>query len=154
MPRRQRRRHGFSLFELAIVLAVVSIISAIAIPRYSSSLENYHASFAAHKIAADIALAQSTARATSSSQTLTFAAGGLSYSIAGVVGLDAAAGAYSVDLSQPPFLSSASADFAATLQVTFNGYGAPNNAGTITVRSGRAVRTVTMDGQSGACRIN
>src|SRR4051794_26840540 len=106
MPRCQRRCRGFSLFELVIVLAVVSVVSAIAIPRYSSSLENYHASFAARKIAADIALAQSTARGTSGPQTVTFAGGGLSYSVSGVAALDAGAGGYSVDLSKAPFSAS------------------------------------------------
>src|SRR3954466_3513174 len=94
---------GFSLFELVIVLAIVAIVSAITVPRYSSSLDNYRASFAARKIAADIALAQTTARSSSSSRTLTFANGGRAYGISGLAALDAAAGTYSVDLSASPF---------------------------------------------------
>ena len=40
------------------------MLSAVAAPRYASSISNYRASLAAHRLASDIALAQATARAT------------------------------------------------------------------------------------------
>ena len=35
------RLGGFSLLELAIVIAIVGIATAIAVPKYSSSIQNY-----------------------------------------------------------------------------------------------------------------
>jgi prepilin-type N-terminal cleavage/methylation domain-containing protein len=152
MSRARRHPAAFSLFELVIVMAIVGIISAIAIPRYSSSLDNYRASFAARKIAADLAMAQSSARAASASRTVTFSTQ-TSYSVSGVSALDGAAGSYAVDLSADPFHASCTVNFAGTSQVTFDGYGHPSNPGSITVTSGRATHSITVDAQSGSCTV-
>jgi prepilin-type N-terminal cleavage/methylation domain-containing protein len=143
---------AFSLFELVIVLVLVAIVSAIAVPRYSSSLDNYRASFAARKIAADLAMAQTAARAASASRTLSFTSAA-SYQVSGVSALNGATGTYAVDLSSDQYKTTVTVSFAGATQVTFDGYGHPDNAGSITVRSGGAVRGITLDAQSGACTI-
>lgn len=152
MARTSRNADAFSLLEMVIVMALVAIISAIAIPRYSSSLQNYRASFAARKIAADIAMAQNSARAVSASRTVVFTST-TGYGVSGVGAQDGGSGAYTIDLSADPFHASVKVDFAGTAQVTFDGYGHPDNAGSITVYAGQATRSITVDGQSGACTI-
>jgi prepilin-type N-terminal cleavage/methylation domain-containing protein len=154
MPDAPLQRSAFSLLELLIVLVLVGIISAIAVPRYASSLDNYRASVAARKVAADLAMTQSSARAGSRAQTLAFVSSGQSYRVEGLAALDGVPDRYAVNLSEPPYSSRATVDFAGTLSVTFDGYGTPSSGGTVLLRSGQARRTVTLDAHTGACRID
>jgi prepilin-type N-terminal cleavage/methylation domain-containing protein len=52
-PRRGLAK-GFSLLELVMVVAIVGIVSAIAVPRYSTAACNYRAEVAARRVAKDI----------------------------------------------------------------------------------------------------
>ena len=73
--------------------------------------------------------------------------------VSGVGAQDGASGAYLVNLASDPFRASVKVDFAGTAQVTFDGYGHPDNAGSIIVYAGKAVRTITVNAQSGNCTI-
>src|SRR5438105_3411892 len=65
-------RLAFSLVELTVVLALVVIVSAIALPRYWSSAGYYRVDLAARRLAADLALAQTHARTTAQFQNVRF----------------------------------------------------------------------------------
>ena len=138
---------AFSLIELVIVIVIIGIIAAIAVPRYASSLDNYRASLAARKVAADVAMAQAVARAASRSVTVTFDPALDHYTIEG-------GQSQRVNLSDAPFSSSVQADFGAGgSALVFDGYGRNNNPGILRLRSGQAQRTVTVDPVTGACTI-
>lgn len=144
------RRAGFSLAETTIVLAIVAIFSALAAPRYASSMARYRADLAARRIAADLVLARSQARMSGASRTIVFGPTTLTYRLVGVAALDNGAGDYAVDLAAEPYrASSLSASFNDQAQVTFDAYGAASHGGAVVVVIGALQRTITLDGPSG-----
>jgi prepilin-type N-terminal cleavage/methylation domain-containing protein len=152
-PRRGLAK-GFSLLELVMVVAIVGIVSAIAVPRYSAAACNYRAEVAARRVAKDIGLAQSRARTLSASQTITFNTSTGQYSIAGMTNPDRPASAYTVKLGDPPYQALlVSVTIGAGTSLTFNGYGVPSSGGTIVLQAGAAQRTVVIDPTTGAATV-
>jgi prepilin-type N-terminal cleavage/methylation domain-containing protein len=149
-----RSRRGFTLIELVLVAAIVSILSAVAIPRYASSLANYRADAAARRILADIQLAQARARALSAQQTITFSTTQHSYQIAGYADPDLPSATYTVSLRAAPYSARlTTASFGGSATLTLNGFGLPATSGTLQVQSGAAVRTLTINAQTGTVTI-
>jgi prepilin-type N-terminal cleavage/methylation domain-containing protein len=72
---------GFSLLELIIVMLILGIVSAIAIPKYSASLDRYRTQVALQRFAQDIELCRRHARFTSQNVTLTVSYAKNSYSL-------------------------------------------------------------------------
>ena len=94
-------------------------------------------------------MAQAKARATSSSQTITFTAGG-SYQILGMNDPDRPGQPYVVDLTAEPFRATLdSATFGGDASITFNGFGMPDSAGTITLHVGSAQQTIVLNRDTG-----
>jgi Tfp pilus assembly protein FimT len=137
-----------------MVMAIIAIAGAIATPRWAQSLGRYRADAAARRIVADLLLAQTNARATSTAQTITFSPGQDSYTLSGLTNPETGAGTYTVSLSGAPYLADlTSADFALALPLTFNGFGSPSTGGQVTVTTGGFSRTITIDADSGAATI-
>src|SRR5690349_5400432 len=146
----QHRAAAFSLFELVLVLAIMGIMAGIAAPRYARSLARYRADMAARRIAADIALAQSRARSTSTSQTIAFDTTAEQYSIIGMANPDNRSASYVVNLGDEPYLAAlGTASFNGSGTLTFNGYGDPASSGSITVSTGDTTKTITVSGDTG-----
>lgn len=147
-------RRAFSLVELVLVLAILVVGAAIAAPRYGESIARYRVEGAARRIAADIALAQASARAASASRTINFSVDKNEYTITGVRALDGGAADYSVLLTDPPYQAYLSAAaFGDDAALTFDGFGVPDSAGSITVFVGRLARTVSVEAGTGATAI-
>lgn len=143
-------RRGFTLLELTMVMVVVAIVAAVAIPRQATALHSRRASVAAQRIVADLEYARAQAITGSASQSLVFSTDAEQYSLPGVGSLSAAAGVYTVDLWDAPFhCDLVSVDFGGGLTLTFDGYGLPDNAGFVIVASGSSQRRVDVDGSSG-----
>jgi prepilin-type N-terminal cleavage/methylation domain-containing protein len=141
---------GFSLMELVLVLAIIAVISAIVMPRYTSSLARYRADLAARRIASDLSLAQSRARALSTSQTVTFAPSSGAYKINSMPDPDRPAQVFVIDLTTDPYRATLdSATFGTGSSVTFNGFGMPDNSGTVMLHVGAVKKTVSVDADSG-----
>jgi prepilin-type N-terminal cleavage/methylation domain-containing protein len=144
-------RRGFSLLELVVVSATITILSAIAIPRYASSIANYRASLVAKRLAADIRLAQTRARALSASQTVVFSVVQNQYQLPQLPDVDHPGKPYTVSFAGPNLSATlVSASFNGSATLTINGFGIPTAGGTIQIRNGNAVRTLTVSAATGA----
>jgi prepilin-type N-terminal cleavage/methylation domain-containing protein len=151
---RQLRCTGFSIVELALVLAIISVLAGIAAPRYARSLARYRADMAARRIAADLSLAQSRARSSSTSQAIVFDVTNNQYTIPGLANPDNRSQTYVVNLKDEPYLATiGTASFGGASTLTFNGYGDPANSGSITITSGDWTKTITLSGDTGSISI-
>lgn len=148
-----RRPAGFTLVELIIVIMVIGIMAAVSVPRYADALSKHRVDAAARRIEADLELARRRARITSTSQSVQLDAGASRYALPGVPSRDHPASDYQVELAKPPYSASiASADVGGDAELRFNGYGLPDTAATIVVRSGKHQRTIVVDPDTGRAR--
>jgi prepilin-type N-terminal cleavage/methylation domain-containing protein len=148
------RRAAFSLIELVIVMLVLSVFTAAAIPTFFDSLLFHRVESAARRVKSDLELVRQTARLTSSAQQFTVI--GMTYTASNAIThLDRPGEAYFVDLSQSPYLLDAlAANFGGFTEVSFDGYGSPSNGGTIILQARDHQCTVTLDGTTGQVTIN
>lgn len=148
------RRDGFSLMELALVMAIMAIFAAIAAPRYGRAGGRYRLDLAARRVAADLRLAQSSAKTASASRTVVFTAETHQYQLSGIPSPDGATGSYTVSLSAEPYrVNLAGINFNDTAQVIFSGWGLPNHGGAITLAVGSQQKTISVDGETGQVSI-
>ena len=147
------RRCAVTIVELIIVVMVMSIMAAVAMPKFFESLLHHRVESAAHRLKADLELARHTARLTSAAQSLTFT--GSSYALsAAIEGLDDPNAIYAVDLAAAPFeLENANADFNGAKSISFDGYGMPSSSGTVVLTAKGHRSTVALDGATGEVTI-
>jgi prepilin-type N-terminal cleavage/methylation domain-containing protein len=148
------RQHAYTLIELLLVVAIVAVLGAIAIPRYGNATAAYRAQVAAKRIAADIALIQARARAGNTTTSIAFTVAASTYTLPSETSTISSTATYTVDLTQSPYRATVvSASFGNSATLQFNGYGMPSSSGSVVVRSGNASKTVSVDGTSGTTTI-
>ena len=145
---------GFSLVELVMVIVIMVIVGAIAVPKYANALANHSADAAAARVVADLTLARNSARLGSRQVTVTFGTPANTYLISIIGGLNDSTKSYSTDLGGEPYRATlASVSFGGGTSVTFDGFGAPGTAGTVVVQVGSAQRTLVLDVESGNAAV-
>ena len=150
----ERGRRAFTLVEVVIVVGIIAILSAIAIPHYAGIIQRYRADAAARRIINDLAMVQSRANTTSTSQTIVFSTAASQYSVTGMADPTGSTTTYTVRLQDAPYNSRlVSANFGGDSQLSFDGYGVPNRGGTLVLRAGDVERTVAVDATSGRAKI-
>lgn len=139
---------AFSLHELVIVLAIITVLGAIAVPRYSSAISRQRAESAAKRIAADLNMARQRAVHGSQGTTVTFTGSG--YVITGARHLDHWAQVYQVDLDADPYKARIlAAEFGGDAVVKFDIHGSPDSGGAVVVSAGGWQHTVTLSESTG-----
>jgi|694.fasta_scaffold00669_18 Tfp pilus assembly protein FimT len=159
------------MIEVVIVVLILGILAAVAVPRFSRSIAVYQLDCAAVRICTDLNYAQSLARLRGTTQSVVFDIASNSYTLPDVANLNQGAGqgagksaaksagessnqgaaqasvsAYQVILSDYPHqVTLVSADFGAgSSTATYNGYGAATSQGTIVISVGGMQRTVSL----------
>ncbi len=137
-----------------MVLAVISLLAGLALPRYSSAAIRYRLKAAAHRMGTDIAMARNAARARSSAITMKFNTGTSgNYTISDVAPINGNAGEYSVSLASDQYrVTLARVDFEGSTTLIFNGFGVGASGEVELTASGWAC-IVMVDGITGVVRI-
>ncbi len=145
---------GFSIVEVVVVAIIIGIFGAIAVPRYVNSLTRYRADATARRVVADMNLARSTARQSSSQRQVTFNSVSHTYQLQNVKALDGNANNYDVDLTVSPYRAQIElVDFGGDAVLIFDGHGVPDSTGYVQVIVGSEVRRVGVDPMTGEATI-
>ena len=152
--RGERVRPAFTIVELLVVLAIIAVSAAIAIPRYGDSIARFRIESAARRVGADLGYARSIASGSSASTTVAFNVATEAYTVGGAAHMDTRAAGYLVRLAVDPYYAAiVSADFGGDAQVMFDGYGRPDSGGSVLVRNGAAQWRIAVEAESGAIGV-
>jgi len=142
---------GYFLQEVVVTVFVMGIIAAVAILKYTASLNRYRAQVAAQRLVQDIELARRHARYTAQNVTLLVSFNNNFYSIDPLDSPLRPSSTYQVLLSDAllcPIISGslrpASRSTQPDLTITFDRYGVPNSAASIGIACGESSGTVQL----------
>ena len=152
---RRGLRPGFSLGEMLIVVVVMSIVAAAALPKWTGSLQKLRVANAAARIAGDLARTRSAAYGSSTPRTVTFSVASGQYSISDVATLGRSSGTYTVTLTDDPYRCSLVSVWGQTgsQTITFDGYGLPDKGGTIIVAANGLQKSIVVDASTGTAVV-
>jgi Tfp pilus assembly protein FimT len=155
-PNKILARRGLTILDLVVVIAIIAVLSAVAVPRYSLALVRYRAAITANRVAADLALAQNIAKITSAGQTVTFSYANNNYQFPGYTSpLNlASATNYTTNLSVDPYEATlAWVYFNGATQLTYDRFGQPSSGGLITIQVGTTQKTINVDANTGKATV-
>jgi type II secretory pathway pseudopilin PulG len=139
-----------TLVELVIVMLIMGILAAAAVPTFHDSLVFHRVETAAHRVKADFGRLRHTARLTGHAQSITFHDSTAYTMSADVVDPDHPGQTYTVDLAARPYqLEAVAVDFGGDSTLSFDGYGTPSRGGSVVLTAGDYECTVTLDGTTG-----
>jgi len=143
---------AFTLTEITVVVAIIAVLGAVAMPQYALALARYRVAMAEQRILSDLALAQAVAKTSSAGQSVVFNIASNNYQLTGYAGplSGPAQSTYTVSLAVDPYDSTlVSASFNNAAQLTYDRFGQPVSGGTIVLQVGSYQKTITVDPNSG-----
>ncbi len=149
-------RLALTLIEMLVVLVIMAVLAAVAVPRFGSADARHRVDVAARRVVADLELARQRARAASGYRSVVFDPAGALYRLPGVPHPDRPGSSddYTVELGRAPYGASIIAvDFGGDATIVFDGFGTPDSGGGVTIRVGGYTRTVTVDPQTGNATV-
>lgn len=136
------------------MVVIIAIVSMIAAPRFTNSINLQRVESAARRLVVDLALAQRQATSANAAQTVRFDAASESYTLVGMPHPDHPGAVYRVQLGEAPYEADiVSFDFGGDGDVIFDIFGTPDSGGTVTIAVGSYTRTVTLDADTGRASI-
>lgn len=148
-------RGAFSLVEMVMVLTVISVVAAIAVPRFNGAITRRRLESAVTRIVQDIALARQHARLSSGDVKMSFAKNRATYSMDKVPDPNAPGTMYSVDLRGAPYhVTDWITTFTLNEALTFDMYGVPDKGGSILIGVGRESKFINIDPDTGKARAS
>lgn len=154
ITQRSRARLAFTLIELSMVVLILAIMAAVAVPRYTNATARYNADAAARRIKADFEYLRHQARRSGASRSIVFDLSSQSYRMPGIPDLDHPGKDYEVRLTRIPYNATLyQVDCGGDAKLIIDGYGKPDTGATIVVLSGTYSRTISVDASAGATTI-
>jgi len=143
------------MVELVLVVTIIGILSAIALPRYSQFTANQQLDAAARRVCIDLDMIRRRANWSSTLHSVTFDAASNSYLFVGVSNPDHPSQEYRVELDEPPYrVDIVSADFGGDSLLKLDGYGKPDTGGSVVLAVGSRQKTVSVDSRTGRIKSN
>lgn len=137
-------RAGFTLVELAVVVALLAVVAAIAAPRFASASARARLDAASSRVVNDISITAASARAASASRQMVFNTLEDQYVMMGVPSRGAFVNR-SVRLSGQPYETNlVSASFDGSPLLSMNGYGLAEFSGAINLAVGKLGRRIVL----------
>lgn len=141
---------SFTLLELVIVLAIIAMVGAMAVPRYVQAVARSRLDAAANRLVADLTMGRNRAIAQSRTLKIGFDVATERYNFTGMADPVHPDSSYTVSLGAEPYRADIeSADCGGDATLIFNGFGYPDSAATIALAVGNEKRTVVVDGTTG-----
>lgn len=136
---------GFTFVEIAIVVLIAGILLSVAYPKWVAHSADHRARAAARRIAHELRLASTRADSISQPILVEFLPASSEYRVQGWTNPDHPDAEYRVSLANAHGATVVAASFGGEPSVTFNGFGIPSAAGSVTVQAGNAQASVSMD---------
>jgi prepilin-type N-terminal cleavage/methylation domain-containing protein len=146
-------RTAFTILELVVVLMILSILGAAALPTFFRSLEQQRLESAARRIKQDLELLRQTARTKSKSESLTSTSLTAYQLSSDVQSLDHKSQTYAVDLANYGVTDISATNLGYPVAITYDGYGTTTTNGTIVLQLGGYSRTITISSSTGLATI-
>ena len=153
-PFNSRCAGAFTLIELVIVIAIVSITAAIAIPRLSGASTRYRVDSAVQQVIADINVTAAMANRASAAHSIQFDAAAETYTLVGQPSLNDPAVDQAVNLSREPYkVNLLRVSIGGGSQLNVSGFGLIADSGQITLAAGTQGRRIIFTQGSSSVQI-